>query len=157
MRPKGDGDARVVVANRRDVHRGQGRDVEAGRGYCNWNSAAASAETGAGMLAVSIGRRAVVVDQVGGVPGVIGHMHGGCVAAVLGAMVEARRSQKGGLEPDGPDGGEGAEPHGATHDVQTIHRMGGGPTLRTRTAWNHGHCAVCLGGRAPILGSKSEH
>jgi len=156
MRPKGDEDACVVVANRGDVHRRKLGEVDAGRCHRHRDGAAASAEAGAGVLAVLIGRRAVVVDQVGGVPGVIGHMHGGCVAAVLGAMVEARRSQKGGLEPDGPDGGEGAEPHGATHDVQTIHRMGGGPTLRTRTAWNHGHCAVCLGGRAPILGSKSE-
>jgi hypothetical protein len=39
-------------------------------------------------------------------------------------MVEARRSQKGGLEPDGPDGGKGAEPGGATHHMQTIGRIG---------------------------------
>jgi hypothetical protein len=33
------------------------------------------------------------------------------------------------LEPDGPDGGECAEPHGAgaTHDVQTMSGKGGLP------------------------------
>jgi hypothetical protein len=60
-------------------------------------------------------------------------------------MVETRRSQQGGLEPDGPDSGEGAEPGGATHHVQTICRLGGGPTLRTQTAGDRGHSAVCLG------------
>lgn len=123
MRPKGDSDANVVVANRGHVHRRQSGDVDAGRQHRNRDGAAASAQTGAGMLAVLIGRGAVLVDQVGGVPSVIGHVQCG-VAAMLRAMVEARRSQKRGLEPDGPDGGEGAEPRGATHHMQNIDRVG---------------------------------
>jgi len=71
------------------------------------------------MLAV-IRRGAVVVRHV--MPGVIGHVQLDGVAAVLRAMVEARRSQKGGLEPDGPNSGEGAEPGGATHHMQSIGR-----------------------------------
>jgi len=122
MRPKGDGDARVVVANRGGVHRHQGGDVDAGRYHRHRDSAAASTQTGASVLAVLIGWRAMVMGH--GVPGVIGHVHGGSVAAMLRAMVEARRSQKGGLEPDGPDCGEGAEPGGATHHIQTIGRVG---------------------------------
>jgi hypothetical protein len=70
-------------------------------------------------------------------------------------MVEARRSQKGGLEPDGPDGGKGAEPGGATHHMQTMCRLGGGPTLRTQMAGDRGHSADCLGKLPPILGSRS--
>jgi hypothetical protein len=43
------------------------------------------------MLAVLIRRRAVLVGH--GVARVIGYVHGGCVTAMLRAMVEARRSR----------------------------------------------------------------
>ncbi len=85
--------------------------------------------------------------------GVIRHLHGRRVATMFGATVEAARVEQGSLEPDGPNGSEGAEPHGATHDVQTIHRVGGDPTLRTQTAWDRGHSAASNGvGSRPVCG-----
>ena len=153
MRPKRRDDADVRHTDRRCVDACDKQSIDTGRRHRNRRRTTAGAQTSAGVLAVLIRRRAVVMRH--GVPGVIGHVNGGCVAAMLRAMVEARRSQKGGLEPDGPDCGEGAEPGGATHHIQTIGRVGLGPTLRTQTAGDRGHSAVCLGRLAPILGSKS--
>jgi hypothetical protein len=71
-----------------------------------------------------VGGSSVTVSRMFGVAGVIRHLHGRRVATMFGATVEAARVEQGSLEPDGPNGSEGAEPHGATHDVQTIHRVG---------------------------------
>ena len=139
MRPKGDDDACVVVANRGDVHRRESGDVDAGRHHRHRDSAAAGAQTGAGVLAVLIRRGAVVMRHR--VPGMLGRVHLDRVAAVLGAMVEARRSQKGGLEPDGPDCGKGAEPDGATHHVQNY--RSGGRRANTKNANDAGSRPFC--------------
>jgi len=76
------------------------------------------------MLTAMVGRRAVIVDSVRRVAGVIGDLSRGRVVAVFGTPVEAARIEQGSLEPDGPNGGENAEPRRAAHDLENIEEDG---------------------------------
>lgn len=130
MRTKRRNDASVV--RRRDGSRARDDDRNVDRGRCDGHRyrTTTGAEAGTGVLAVAIGGR-VIVPEMASLRHLTRHLHPGRVMAVLGATVEAPRIEQGSLEPDGPNDGEGAEPRGAMHHVQTIGRVGVGSTLRT--------------------------
>ena len=105
VRPKRDGDANVSVADGRPVDSRDKRSIDRGRGNRDHRGAAARAEAGAAVLAVMVGRRAVLMGRVLRVADMIGDLRRRRVVPVLRATVERARVEQRGLKPDGPDGG----------------------------------------------------
>jgi hypothetical protein len=112
MRPKLGNDADIGRDDRRSVDRRDERNVDRRRGNGSGRSAATRAKARAGVL-VMVRRSTVLVRDV---PDMRRKLRRVGMPRMLGATIKGARIDQGGLEPYGPNGGEGAKPGRAEHD-----------------------------------------